>query len=204
VKSFVLIALACLATPAFAQRPTPTAAPAPSARVSRTPRSTSSGSSLADAVKQSQKSQPQVKKNRSLGVITNENLRKTQKGNKPVSSVTGAVSVPQSPGDTAVVVPRDANGLTELDWKKRADTLRRERNDLEEKVRRLESETKRLENDFYAWSDGNYRDRVIRPSWEQAKEDLAKARANLAEAENAVANLEDEARKAGAPPGWLR
>ena len=63
---------------------------------------------------------------------------------------------------------------------------------------------KRLENDFYAWSDGNYRERVIRPAWDQAKEKLRLLEAEAEAARTGLAELEEEARKSGTPPGWLR
>ena len=74
----------------------------------------------------------------------------------------------------------------------------------EARVASLEAETKKLENDFYAWSDGNYRDRVIRPAWDQSREELGKARKELDDARAQVKDLEEDARKSGAPPGWLR
>ncbi|MCE7957802.1 MAG: hypothetical protein DYH06_07660, partial [Acidobacteria bacterium ACB2] len=61
-----------------------------------------------------------------------------------------------------------------------------------------------LENDFYAWSDGNYRDQVIKPAWDKAREDLKKARAEVDAAKATEDGLAEEARKAGAPPGWVR
>ena len=71
-------------------------------------------------------------------------------------------------------------------------------------VKRLEEETRRLENDFFAWSDGAYRDGVIKPAWDRSKAELRSARESLDAANQSVADLEEEARKAGAPPGWLR
>ena len=37
------------------------------------------------------------------------------------------------------------------------------------RVAELEAATKKLENDFYAWDDGQYRDRVIKPAWDQPR-----------------------------------
>ncbi|HTR02871.1 MAG TPA: hypothetical protein VMN82_06710 [Thermoanaerobaculia bacterium] len=72
------------------------------------------------------------------------------------------------------------------------------------RVAELEATTKKLENDFYAWDDGQYRDRVIKPSWDRSRTDLETARQELAEAEKDLADLPEKARKAGAQPGWIR
>lgn len=66
------------------------------------------------------------------------------------------------------------------------------------------AEVRRLENDFYAWSDGSYRERVIRPAWDQARERLKSLGSLLKRPRGAVEGLEEEARKSGTPPGWLR
>jgi hypothetical protein len=68
----------------------------------------------------------------------------------------------------------------------------------------VQEESKRLENDFYAWSDGNYRERVIRPAWDQAKEKQRLQELEADAARAGLVELEDEARKSGTPPGWLR
>ena len=74
----------------------------------------------------------------------------------------------------------------------------------EPRVRELETKSKQLENDFYAMSDGNRRDAVVKPAWDKARDDLAKARQELEDARKAFDDLSEEARKSNAPPGWLR
>jgi outer membrane murein-binding lipoprotein Lpp len=74
----------------------------------------------------------------------------------------------------------------------------------ETSVKKLDAEVRRLENDFYAWSDGNYRDRVIKPALDQSRADLDKAKRDAEDAKAKLDSLEDDARKSGAPPGWLR
>ena len=75
---------------------------------------------------------------------------------------------------------------------------------IKESIARLEAESRKLENDFYAWDDGAYRDRVIKPAWDKTREDLATARKALPGAEKELEDLPDRARRAGALPGWLR
>ena len=65
--------------------------------------------------------------------------------------------------------------------------------------------TKKLENDFYAWDDGQYRDRVIKPAWDRTpRASSTDAKHELAAAEKDLADLPERARRAGALPGWIR
>jgi hypothetical protein len=76
--------------------------------------------------------------------------------------------------------------------------------DAKARVVELEAATSKLENDFYAWDDGQYRDRVIKPAWDRSKSELADAKNELVEAEKDLADLPEKARQAGAMPGWIR
>jgi hypothetical protein len=89
-------------------------------------------------------------------------------------------------------------------WRNEARLARERVADLKETIARLEADTRKMEADFYSWDDGAYRDGVIKPAWDKAREDLATARQELPLAERALAELPDRARKAGALPGWLR
>jgi DNA repair exonuclease SbcCD ATPase subunit len=192
-----LLALILAAAPALgAQDATPTPTPVPK----RTPRG---GSSLADMVKRSQERSKPKETKKSLGVISNESL-KPSSGKKTLNTVDGKISAPQGVPTPSEIVLKDNNGRTEQEWRERAKTLRNDVAGAKERVSKFETEAKRLENDFYAWSDGNYRDNVIKPSWDRAREDLKKARTDLDSAQTALDGLADEARKAGAPPGWIR
>jgi hypothetical protein len=144
-----------------------------------------------------------VPKKRSLGSITNENLKKAE-GGSGKGSVQMAPSRPIGTLPTESGSPQNADSPSETEWRGRAAEARERLAVAENDVKRLEQETRRLENDFYAWSDGTYRDRVIKPAWDQAREDQKKAHAELDTAQTAQSDLEEEARKAGIPAGWLR
>lgn len=168
------------------------------------------GSSLADIARRNRAEKEKETKQKSLGVITNETLRK---GSAPVTTPTPpkgaekpvAHRVVGAPTPTpGIPEPKDFEGRTESDWRRKAGDLKARLAGAESSVRRLDSEVRRLDNDFYAWSDGNYRDRVIKPALDQARADLDKAKRDADEAKTQLANLEDEARKSGAPPGWIR
>jgi hypothetical protein len=45
---------------------------------------------------------------------------------------------------------------------------------------------------------------VIRPAWDQAKERVQTSEDEVEKARAAFADLEEDARKSGTPPGWLR
>jgi hypothetical protein len=98
----------------------------------------------------------------------------------------------------------EATGGTEAQWKEIAARARKRVADDKSHVAELDAATKKLENDFYAWDDGQYRDRVIKPAWDRSRGDLETAKQELSEAEKDLADLPERARKAGAPPGWIR
>jgi len=175
-------------------------------------------SSLADAVKLSKENRKDQPPKKSLGTITNETLRKgatptpaAGKGTsgKGASAKTasgkparGAASPTPTPG--APDVARDDKGRSEADWRALVGHQKALVTDGEARVRELETRTKQLENDFYAMSDGNRRDAVVKPAWDRAREELTKARQELEDARRTVDDLSEDARKSNAPPGWLR
>jgi hypothetical protein len=93
---------------------------------------------------------------------------------------------------------------TEAEWRQRARDARTRVEAAKQRVDQLETDTKKLESDFYSWDDGNYRDGVIKPAWDKKKEELEAARKELSAADADLAELPDRARRAGALPGWLR
>jgi hypothetical protein len=176
------------------------------------------GSSLADAVKLSKENRKDQPPKKSLGTITNETLLKgatptptAGKGTSgkgataraaPGKPARGAASASPTPG--APDVSRDDMGRSEDDWRALMGRQRALVTDGEARVRDLETRTKQLENDFYAMSDGNRRDAVVKPAWDRAREELTKARQELEDARKSFEDLSEDARKSNAPPGWLR
>jgi hypothetical protein len=199
--------------------PTPTPRPKPSRKLgggafgtsaAPTPAAAAGGGSLADVVKKAQDEAPAPSGRRGRGlVITNESLRRSEPASSaPALSIAGAP--PSKPGVGATPTPapipdyRDASGRTEADWRQRAAEARQREEQAKADVETARAEVRRLENDFYAWSDGNYRERVIRPAWDQARERLKTLESEVGAAREALDALEEEARKSGTPPGWLR
>lgn len=199
-------------TPASATSFTPVPTPAkPALSTKKTDSSgvVGRGGSLADVVKLSKEARKDQPSKKSLGTITNENVRKGASPT-PTPKATAGKGVPgktagkdaSSPEPT--YVPRDDNGRSEEDWKRLVNHSKAVLEESEERVRDLETKAKQLENDFYAMSDGNRRDAVVKPAWDKARDDLAKARQELEDARKAVEDLSEDARKSNAPPGWLR
>lgn len=212
--------------------PTPTPRPRLSGGFGRTPVPVSEGDgqSLADVVRAA--SVARVHKDQKGVAITNESLVKDpKKGRLSTSQVMPATPAPAAPRGgatpaagarvpasggpmpeappTAAPAPAAASASSpssadEAMWRERAHRTRQRVEELKAQVTSLDAETKQLENDFYRWDDGQYRDRVIKPSWDKKREELETARRQLVQAEADLTDLPEQARKAGALPGWLR
>ena len=100
--------------------------------------------------------------------------------------------------------PSAEAGGGEAEWREIARKERKQVEDARARVAELTATSKKLENDFYAWDDGQYRDRVIKPAWDRAKQELEQAKLDLEAAEKQLADLPERARRAGALPGWIR
>ena len=129
---------------------------------------------------------------------TKERPPRAAAGTAPAT--TSATSQPPSSATPEAAPPQG----TEAQWRETARQAKKRVEDAKTRVAELSAAAKKLENDFYAWDDGQYRDRVIKPSWDKTREQLEDAKRELAEAEKELADLPEKARKAGAMPGWIR
>ena len=163
------------------------------------------GQSLADQVRAAGETRKR-KEPKAAVTITNETLVTDPKKGRLSTSVPRPTSPAPTPGHGQVLPtpsgPDEASA--EVYWRERMHSARSRVEDLRERVRHFEQEAKKLENDFYAWDDGQYRDGVIKPAWDQKREELETARRDLEKAEKELSELPEKARKAGALPGWLR
>ena len=223
-----LVALCLAAAPVLAE-PSATPTPTPyrlSGGFGRTPASPGEptpkrGQSLADAVRAASDTRQSKETPKSGVSITNRTLvtdpnrgRLTtfQPASRPASRPSPVPAAATSParGGAAVETPTpetpaaSGEAAEEARWRETARRLRERVSDGKDRVARLDAETKKLENDFYAWDDGQYRDNVIKPAWDKKREELETARRDLEEAERDLADLPEKARKAGALPGWIR
>jgi hypothetical protein len=224
LSGFSLLLLAAAASALGAATPTPTPRPKLTGGFGR-PRATpvapaisEGGQSLADVVKAAQGTRTAGATETPKSGITIDNqtlVKDTGKGRLTTSSMTASnpakaaaptpAAAPAANGGSGA--PPDAGASEaggEAEW---SETARRERKRVEDakaRVTELTATSKKLESDFYAWDDGQYRDRVIKPAWDRAKADLDEARLELEAAEKQLADLPERARRAGALPGWIR
>lgn len=216
--SALLLALAPTAPVSGAAKPTPTPTPTAQSRkltggfgrgpdaVVRpaVPETTpAAGQSLADAVRAAGATKKRAAAKGKV-VITNESLVTDPTKGRLTTSSPRITPQPVSGGGELTPTPALAEQEAEAYWRDRMHSARARVEELEESVRRFEQESKKLENDFYSWDDGNYRDGVIKPAWDRKREELETARRDLEQARKELADLPEKARKAGALPGWLR
>jgi len=136
-------------------------------------------------------------------VVTNLNL-KTIKGEGGGVVTLGNPADPNAPAYTPEPNAVPGGGRSKEDWQNQISSARGAVANAESLIVTLRGKAAKLENDFYAWDDPAYRDGVLKPAWDQAVADLEAARQALETAKQRIVDLEEEARKAGTPPGWLR
>jgi hypothetical protein len=163
------------------------------------------GRSLAETVRAADKAR-KGKGSKAVVAITNETLVTDPKKGKLTTSSPRATPPPPTPGHEQLrPTPAQAGDASaEVYWRERMHSARARVEELRERVRRFELEAKKLENDFYSWDDGQYRDGVIKPAWDKKRDELETARRDVEQAEKELSELPEAARKAGALPGWLR
>jgi hypothetical protein len=229
VKSAGAILVLALAYPALlAENPPPTPTPAPRlsggfGRPRSTPVPTASsetgGQTLADVVQAAHGGKEVAPPDKGNLTINNRSLVKSaDKGRVSTSrmaaptpvrtavpaSAPAAAASPAATTASPGAAPAAAGAGTEAEWKEIAAKARKRVTDDKARVAELEATTKKLENDFYAWDDGQYRDRVIKPAWDRSRSDVDTAKQELEAAEKDLDALPERARKAGALPGWIR
>jgi hypothetical protein len=74
----------------------------------------------------------------------------------------------------------------------------------EDKINTLQSEINELTRAFYAEADGVAQRPLIESERNDRLNSLDKAKKELEDAKQAAEDLQDEARRAGVPPGWVR
>jgi hypothetical protein len=226
-RQCTLAAWILAAAPAFSS-PTATPTPLPArlsggfGRAQSTPAAPGQkGQSLADVVRAASEARQTKETPKPSVSITNQTLvtdpnrgRLTTwqptPGGKPGARPAGSAATPAAGKASAAVAaptppPAESTAPSEeAEWRETARRTRQRVADAKDRVSRLEAEAKKLENDFYAWDDGQYRDNVIKPAWDKKREELETARREVEDAEKDLADLPEKARKAGALPGWIR
>ena len=192
LAAFMLLA----ATPA--PTPVPTPAPAPHIKVllqqqeQAPPRGVAE--SLADVAKR-------IKLKRTDGgkplVLTNDTVKELAQG---VELTTGVASPDTGPSTESAPTGEASKPY----WQGRYQEARADLAYWTGEVTRLEGEAARLENEFYATDDPARRDGEVKPAWDKALADLAAARERQSAAQSKPDQVLNDARRAGALPGWFR
>lgn len=172
------------------------------------PMATSGGSPGAAKPASKPATAPSGKKKTPTLVIDNAMVKgaaaQGERSSPPPAADSAEPAHPASPPPVEMPKILDLQGHDEGYWKAKAAATRDAVVHAQETLAAAEAEEKREENDFYAWDDGQYRDSVIKPAWDRAKDEAIKARTDLDAAQKTLGELEDEARRAGAYPGWIR
>lgn len=166
--------------------------------------------SLADLAEQEKERRKDVKDTR---VITDKDVAKyktaQQTPSTPATQPPGDIDAEKKDGadkpnadDLKEDEPTDFEGRPESFWRKTMAEARQRVKDLAIEANALVLKIADLQNKFYAMDDGFKREDVQRDIQKSYYEqDLNKQ--NMEKAKTALQDLENEARKSGALPGWL-
>lgn len=154
--------------------------------------------SLADAAREAKKaaqSQPAAAR-----TITNEDLEKYSE--PAADEMVRWTSAPEAQPTSMPVVKPSSEG-DEAHWRLKTTRLVDARNGAKREVDELQPQLNLAWNNYYAADDAAYRGK-IRTEIDSLTERLDDAKKRLEQAKKDLDNLADEARKAGALPGWVR
>ena len=160
-----------------------------------------------EVVKAAKKERERRSKLKTGRVYTNKDVQEfVAKNPTPVRE--GTEPEPQSqPAEEAEAADlEDVNrdlALSEEYWRKRYREVSSRLKDAEQAAAEIQKEVDDLTRAFYALSDVEQRG-FIEYQRTQRLNDLQQAKRELEDAQTDMDNLEEEARKAGALPGWLR
>lgn len=164
-----------------------------------------SAQSLGDVAKKEQQRRKVAKT--SGKVYTNKDLGPG--GTKPTSAPLPPASTTAGPGGAETPPPAAENAeeqdprKTEEYWRERMDTAKAaiQRNELF--LEALQSRVNALRTEFVNRDDPAQR-AVIGSDRQKALAEMERVRQEIDTLKKAIADLEEEARQAGVPPGWLR
>ena len=141
-------------------------------------------------------------------VITNDNLKVIAPAAPPATPVDPAAQVPPAgapPADAAAEKPPEAPDPTKDPeyWRKRMADARQAVDRHAFLLEAVQSRINALTTDFYA-RDDPYQRAQIEVARQKALGELERMTKVQLELEQRIADIEEEARRANVPPGWLR
>jgi len=169
---------------------------------------TSSFGEDSDLVKLAKQEKERRAKTTAKKTLTNQDIEEIRK-KQPITGIesaedetAAAVSGETAPKEGSKETPDNTN--TEEYWHQKKQETDQQLQDAKSKVDQLQSEINQLTTAFYAESDGVGQRPVIEQERNERLKALEQAQQDLKNAEAQSDGLEDEARKAGALPGWVR
>lgn len=162
--------------------------------------------SLAEIARQEQERRKAIKvpskvySGQDLKHITPAPPKDTPAAMPPASSPGAASAVAAPPAASAA---ETGSGKDEAYWKKRMDGAREEVRRSEMFTEALQSRVSALSNDFVGRDDPFQRAKIGEDR-QKALAELDRVKADFEKAKKQISDIEEEARAAGVPPGWIR
>jgi hypothetical protein len=161
-----------------------------------------------DLVKLAKQEKERRAKTQAKKTLTNQDIEEIRK-KQPLTGIenTSEQTQPAEGTETQATAQqgtKEKDTNTEEYWRGRKQQADQQLKDAQEKVEQIQSEINQLQTAFYAESDGVGQRPVIKQEWDERLKALEQAKQDLQAAQAESSGLEDEARKAGALPGWVR
>jgi hypothetical protein len=119
------------------------------------------------------------------------------------AAVAGQVKPDEQPAAVQRAVPAPDPAKEEQAWRDRITTARARLERSKLFLDALQSRVNALTNDFYARDDPAQR-ALIEADRKRALAEMERVKQDIKDATKAIADIEEQARLAGVPPGWLR
>lgn len=139
-------------------------------------------------------------------VYTNESLRPVTPAPAPVAAPAAPDTAPPADADPPEAAPGEAPGTApqgEAAWRARIEGARSALARAQLFQEALQTRVNALSADFTARDDPAQR-AVVGAERQKALDELARLKEEIVEYTKAVAAIQEDARRAGVPPGWLR
>ena len=169
-----------------------------------------SAQSLADLAKKEEERRKKIPE--PAKVYTNKDLSATPASSTPPPPAGASSATPSSTPATSATTPAPADAPKEevkgpvkdqAYWAGRLKTLRENLSRDEIYAESMQTRLNSLQTDFVNRDDPAQR-AVIERDRQTVSAELTRLKKSIAETKKAIGDLEEEARRAGVPPGWLR
>jgi hypothetical protein len=124
-------------------------------------------------------------------------------GTAPAPAAGAQPPAAQTPAQTPSAPPAADPKQEEANWRKRVQTERDNRDRAQTFADALQSRINALSNDFAARDDPAQRAQISTDR-QKALAELERVKQEIAQHAKTIAGIQEEARKAGIPPGWVR